>query len=135
MHSFEDVRSHLASKYELEDNDPYLISFEVPLADQRRQGLFLAELDTEQGRKYLRVSTPVAPIDARNATKCLRFNWEQRVGYLALSDIGGEAYLHLCENRPFHGLSGQELDAIVLELAHLADKLEQALQPGKKDVV
>jgi hypothetical protein len=131
MQSFEDVRSHLVAHHHVNDNDPYVISFEVELGEGRRQSVFLAELDTDGGRKYLRVSTPVAPIGKRDAAKCLRFNWEQRVGYLSLSDIDGEAYLHLCENRPFHGLTEEELDSVVAELAILADGLERAMSKGR----
>ncbi len=131
MNSFEDVRAHLAAQYELHDNDPYVITFDLDLDEGRVQGIYLAELETEEGRKYLRVSSPIAPIDATDAIKCLRFNWEQRVGYLALSDIDGQAYLHLCENRPFAGLSAIELDFIVREIGGLADSLEQAMQRGR----
>jgi hypothetical protein len=131
MQSFEDVRSHLVSRHALNDNDPYVISFEVALDGGRRQSVFLAELDTDGGRKYLRVNTPVAPIGKRDAAKCLRFNWEQRVGYLALSDIDGQPCLHLCENRPFQGLTGAELDALIAELAGLADSLERAMSKGR----
>jgi hypothetical protein len=131
MHSFEDVRSFLATRHALRDNDPYVISFEMSLDDGRRQGVFLAELDTDAGRKYLRVSTPVAPIGSRDAGKCLRFNWEQRVGYLALSDIDGVPYLHLCENRPFTGLNEDELESMIVELATLADGLERAMSRGR----
>jgi hypothetical protein len=131
MHSFEDVRSHLAAHHDLRDNEPYLLSFDLQLGDHRQQGIYLAELETEKGRKYLRVSSPVAPIGARDALRCLRFNWEQRVGYLALSDLDGVPYLHICENRPFHGLTATELDFIVRELGTLADQLERAMSKGK----
>lgn len=131
MHSFEDVRSFLATRHALKDNDPYVISFEMALEEGRRQSVFLAELDTDAGRKYLRVSTPVAPIGKRDAAKCLRFNWEQRVGYLALSDLEGEPYLHLCENRPFEGLGESELESMITELATLADSLESAMSRGR----
>jgi hypothetical protein len=131
MHSFEDVRSYLATRHTLNHNDPYVISFEMGLEEGRLQSVFLAELDTDAGRKYLRVSTPVAPIDSRDAAKCLRFNWEQRVGHLALGDLDGQAYLHLCENRPFEGLSEAELESIIGELAILADSLESAMSRGR----
>jgi hypothetical protein len=131
MNSFEDVRSFLATHHALKDNDPYVISFEMALGNGRRQSVFLAELDTDAGRKYLRVSTPVAPIGTHDAAKCLRFNWEQRVGYLALSDIDGAAYLHLCENRPFEGLGESELESMITELATLADGLESAMSRGR----
>jgi hypothetical protein len=131
MHSFEDVRAHIAAHYETRDNEPYLISLELALGEGRYQGMYLAELDSEQGRKYLRVSTPVAPLGHHDALRCLRFNWEQRVGYLAVSDLDGVAYLHLCENRPYHQLTAKELDAVLVELGTLADRLEQLMGKGK----
>jgi hypothetical protein len=134
MHSFEDVRAHVAAHYALRDNEPYFISFDLVLGEGRLQGIYLAELDSEQGRKYLRVSTPVAPIGKLDPAKCLRFNWEQRVGYLALSDLDGEAYLHLCENRPYAQLTAKELDRILVELGSLADRLEHLMGKGKDEV-
>src|SRR5215813_873821 len=106
MQSFEQVRSHVSGKYTLRTNDPYLISFDVAL-DQglRHQGIYLAELDGDDGRKYLRISTPIGPLTGTDAQRCLRFNWEQRVGYLAVSDLDGSPYLHLCENRPYELLT------------------------------
>lgn len=131
MDSFEDARTHLATRYALRDSDPYLISFDLPAPDGRRQSVFLAELDSEKGRKYLRVSSPIAPLGDLDPAKCLRFNWEQRVGYLSLSDLDGVPYLHLCENRPFRGLSAKELDSVVAEIGALADRLEHLMSRGK----
>ena len=131
MHSFEDVRAHISAHYETRDSEPYLISLELALGEGRFQGLYLAELDSEQGRKYLRVSTPIAPLGQRDALRCLRFNWEQRVGYLAVSDLDGVPYLHLCENRPYQQLTAKELDAVLVELGTLADRLEQLMGKGK----
>ncbi len=131
MDSFEDVRSHLTTARKLSANDPYLISIDISLPASRRQGVYLAELESEDGRRYLRVSSPIAPMARVNAERCLRFNWEQRVGYLAVSDIGSRAYLHLCENRPYEGLEANELDRIIDAIAPLADQLEKAFNEGK----
>lgn len=128
MNSFEDIRAHCASRWSLRDNEPYLLSFDLPVrGGQRVQSLFLAELEDEDGNRYLRVSTPVAPVEDEIAVRALRFNWEQRVGYLAVSDLGGVAYLHLCENRPYEWLDSSELDHVVAEVGPLADRLELAL--------
>ena len=134
MDSFEDVRAHLSSKHQLRDSEPYLISYDLSLSDGRRQSLFLAELEGHNQRRYLRVSSPIAPLGKLDPGKCLRFNWEQRVGYLALSDLEGEPYLQLCENRPFRGLSARELDVMLVELGTLADRLEHLMRDGS-DVV
>ena len=62
--------------------------------------------------------------------RCLRFNWEQRIGYLAVSDLEGSPYLQLCENRPYGLLPEAELDRVIDELGELGDHLEQAISAG-----
>lgn len=131
MLSFEDIRTHLSAHHTLRDNEPYLISLDLEVADGRRQGMYLGELNDESGRKFLRVNTPVAPIGKLDPAKCLRFNWAQRVGYLALSDLDGEPYIQLCENRPLRQLGVKELDRVLSELGALADQLERAMNKGK----
>jgi len=127
MLNFESVRSHIGGQYTLRTNDPYLISFDLDLRRARHQGIYLVELEGENGRKYLRVSTPVGPVVGMDAERCLRFNWEQRAGFLAISDLEGSPYLHLCENRPYDILSLAELERLIRELGVLGDQLEQAL--------
>lgn len=127
MHSFEQVRSHAGSRHSLRTNDPYLISFDLTLANGRHQGLYLAELEDEDGMRFLRVSTPIGPATGIDPKRCLRFNWEQRTGYLAISDLDGSPYLHLIENRPYAGLDADELDRLIRELGQLGDRLEQAI--------
>jgi len=131
MLNFEDVRAHIRSAGALKNDDPYLISLELELADGRRQGIYLAELESESGRRYLRISSPLAPLSKSDAERALRFNWAQRVGYFALSDLDGEPYLHLCENRPYEGLSEKELDGIIAEIGVLSDRLEQVFSNGQ----
>ena len=60
----------------------------------------------------------------------MRFNWEQRTGYLAVSDLDGSPFLHLCENRPYSLLSEEELDRVIGELGSLGDRMEQAISSG-----
>ncbi len=130
MQSFEQVRSHLGALHTLKTNDPYLISFDLSLRDGRHQGIYLAELEDEGGRKVLRISTPVGPFTGVDATRCLRFNWQQRSGYFAVSDLEGSPYLQLCDNRPYAALSTGELDALIAELGALGDRIEQAISEG-----
>jgi hypothetical protein len=131
VQSFEEVRSHINARHQLRINDPYLISFDM-LTDggNRHQGLYLAELEGEEGRKYLRISTPIGPLTGTDAKRCLRFNWEQRVGYLAVSDLDGSPYLHLCENRPYELITPEELERLIEEIGPLGDKLEKAISAG-----
>ena len=130
MQSFEQIRSHASNSHSLRTNDPYLISFDLDLDHGRHQGIYLAEMEDEEGGKLLRISTPIGPATGIDATRCLRFNWEQRIGYLAVSDLDGSPYLHLCENRPYELLHGDELDRVVAELGQLGDRLEQAISTG-----
>lgn len=130
MQSFEQIRSHVGSRHTLRTNDPYLISLDLEFGNGRRQGIFLAELEGEEGEKYLRVSTPIGPYTGVDGTRCMRFNWEQRTGYLAVSDLDGSPYLHLCENRPYGLLSPAEMDRVILELGGLGARMEQAVAAG-----
>ena len=130
MRHFEAVRSHVGSLHELRHNDPYLISFDLPLPRGRHQGIYLAELEDESGRRFLRISTPIGPLAGTDARRCLRFNWEQRVGFLAVADLDGSPYLHLCENRPYELLSAEELVRVIQELGVLGDQLEQTVVDG-----
>ncbi|HEY0180766.1 MAG TPA: hypothetical protein VGC30_14215 [Dokdonella sp.] len=130
MQSFEQIRSHVGSRHALRTNDPYLISFDLTLDSGRHQGVYLAEMDDEDGGKFLRVSTPIGPYTGMDGLRCLRFNWEQRTGYLAVSDLDGSPYLQLCENRPYGLLTTEELDRLITELGALGDRMEQAISSG-----
>lgn len=127
MRHFEAVRSHIGSQHALRHNDPYLISFDLELATDRHQGIYLAELEDEAERRYLRISTPIGPLAGTDPSRCLRFNWQQRTGFLAVADLDGAPYLHLCENRPYEFLDGGELQRLIGELGTLGDQLEQII--------
>ncbi len=131
MQSFEDVRSHVASRWSLRANEPYLISLDLKTTEGRKQGVYLAEINTDDGAPMLRISTPVAPMGSLDGQRCLRFNWEQRIGFLALSDLDGEPFLQLCENRRYVGLDEQEVDRVIHEMGVLADSLENSLLAGQ----
>lgn len=130
MQSFEEVRATVQARHALRINDPYLISFDLGIDGGRHQGMYLAELEGEDGGKYLRLSTPLGPLTGMDAKRCLRFNWEQRVGFLAISDLDGAPYLHLCENRPYELLTEAEIKRLIDELGPLGDRLEKAISAG-----
>lgn len=131
MDTFAEVRNHVMQSNELGIDEPFIISFDYPVGDQgRKQGVFLAELKTNDGRRVLRVETPVVPLSDVGAEKCLRINLTLRVGYLAVGDLDGVPYIKLCENLPYAFLEGQELDYTVSHIAKLADQIEQMLEPG-----
>ena len=129
MDNFEQIRSHLVSSgYKLTLQDPFLACVELSLSQGRRhQAIFLSELQDDDGRNYLRVSTALAPITGIDARRALAFNWENRVGYLAIGELDGVPYLQLCENRPYEGLTPAEVDRMVLEIGGLGDSMERAL--------
>ena len=134
MQSFEQIRSHTGSRHALRTNDPYLISFDLTLDNGRHQGMYLTEMDDEDGGKVLRISTPIGPFAGIDGARCLRFNWEQRTGYLAEADLDGSPYLHLCENRPYDYLDERELARLIEELGATGDQLEQVVN-GEADAL
>jgi hypothetical protein len=111
--------------------EPYVMCVELSLDGGRRhQAIFLSELHDDDERNYLRVSTAVAPTTGIDCRRALGFNWESRVGYLAIGDLDGVPYLQLCENRPYEGLTSSEVDRLVLEIGGLGDRMERALSAG-----
>ena len=129
MDNFEQIRSHLlASGYKLTLQEPYVLCVELSLAQgKRHQAIFLSEMQDDDGRDYLRVSTAIAPTTGLDARRALAFNWASRVGFLAIGELDGVPYLQLCENRPYESLSPAEVDRLVLEIGGLGDSMERAL--------
>ena len=131
METFSEIRNHMLGLYELQIDEPFIVSFEFPIDESnRRQSMFLAELKTNDGRRVLRVETPVAPLADLDAEKCLRINLMQRVGYLAVGDLDGVPYIKMCENLPYAFVGEQELDYVIRNVAQSADNMEKFLEPG-----
>ena len=129
MHNFEQVRGHLAaSGYRISMQEPYVVCVELSLdGGKRHQAIFLSELQDDDERAYLRASTVIAPTTGIDGRRALAFNWESRVGYLAIGELDGVPYLQLCENRPYDGLTPAEVERLVLEIGGLGDRMERAL--------
>jgi hypothetical protein len=128
MQNFEQIRSHIASDFNLTMQESYVICVELSLDNgHRHQSIYLSELQDDDDRDYLRVSTVIAQISGIDALKALRFNWDNRVGYLAIRDLDGVPYLQLCENRPYDSLNPAELSRLVLEIGGMGDRMERAL--------
>ncbi|WP_119718665.1 hypothetical protein [Cognatilysobacter tabacisoli] len=132
MRNFESIRRHLhTTGYNMTVHDEDVVCIELSLEQgTRHQAIFLSELDDDDGRPYLRVSTAVAPTTGLDARRALVFNWQSRVGYLAIGDLDGVPYLQLCENRPYDGLDASEVDRLVLEIGGLGDRMERMLSAG-----
>ncbi|HZH44408.1 MAG TPA: hypothetical protein VEY50_10045 [Lysobacter sp.] len=134
MRSFDQIRRHLhTSGFRVSLDEETMVCVELSLDHgQRHQAIFLAEIEDEDGRRFLRVSTAIGPATAIDAERALAFNWQSRVGYLAIGDLDGTAHLQLCENRPYDGLTIPEIERLVLELGGLGDRMERALSGGDR---
>ncbi|MFT4178956.1 MAG: hypothetical protein QM612_05750 [Thermomonas sp.] len=132
MDNFEQIRSHLvASGYRMTLQQPFVACVELSLAQgKRHQAIFLSELQDDDDRDYLRVSTAIAPITGIDARRALAFNWHSRVGYLAIGELDGVPYLQLCENRPYDCLDAAEIDRLVLEIGGMGDEMEHRISAG-----
>ncbi len=132
MDNFEQIRSHLlASGYKLTLQEPYVVCVELSLAQgKRHQAIFLSEMQDDDDREYLRVSTAIAPTTGLDARRALAFNWESRVGFLAIGELDGVPYLQLCENRPYDCLDAAEVDRLVLEIGGTGDEMERRMSAG-----
>jgi len=132
MHNFEQIRSHLAaSSFHVTMQEAYVVCVELSLENGRRhQAIFLSEMEDDDQRCYLRVSTAIAPTTGIDCRRALAFNWESRVGYLAIGDLDGVPYLQLCENRPYSGLTAAEVDRLILEIGGMGDRMERAFSAG-----
>ena len=132
MHDFDEIRSHLlASGYKLTLEEPFVLCVELSLAQgKRHQAIFLSEMQDDDNRNYLRVSTAIAPTTGLDARRALAFNWGSRVGYLAIGELDGVPYLQLCENRPYACLDAAEIDRLVLELGGTGDEMERRMSAG-----
>lgn len=132
MQNFEQIRSHLlAAGYKLTLQEPFVISVELSLArGKRHQAIFLSELQDDDDRNYLRVSTVIAPTTGLDARRALAFNWGSRVGYLAIGELDGVPYLQLCENRPYDCVDAAEVDRLILEIGGTGDEMERRMSAG-----
>ena len=132
MQNFEQIRGHLAaSDFRITMQEPYVLCVELSLdGGKRHQAIFLSEIEDDDRRTYLRVSSVIAPITGIDCRRALAFNWESRVGYLAIGDLDGVPWIQLCENRPYDGLTPSEVDRLVLEIGGMADRMELALSAG-----
>lgn len=131
MQNFEQIRSHLQGKYKVTVSDPYLMCVQLSLDKGRRhQSIFLSEMVGEDGREILRVSTVIAPMTGIDPRRMLQYNWQSRVGYLAIGDLDSVPYLQMCENRPYDTLTAAEIDRLVLEIGGMGDRMESMLSAG-----
>ena len=129
METFAEVRKHVMDNHALFIDEPFQLGFEYPIeGSDRKQNVFLAELKSSDNRRYMRVETLICPLDDFDAEKCLRINLILRVGYLAVGDLEGTAYVKMCENLAYSSLDSDELEYVISHIASMADRMEQALE-------
>lgn len=129
METFAEVRKHILENHTLFIDEPFQLGFDVEMdGSDRKQAVFVAELKTADNRRYLRVESLICPLEDFDAEKCLRINLILRVGYLAVGDLEGTAYIKMCENLPYKSLDAEELEYVISHLAPMADRMEQALE-------
>jgi len=131
METFAAIQDYARHHFDVVHEEPFMVGLEVPVGDSgRRQSVFLAELQSPDGKRFLRVETTVAPLARHDSEKCLRVNLMLRTGYLAVGDMEGVAFLKLCENMMYNSLTVEALDYMVHHLAELGDKIEVTLNKG-----
>jgi hypothetical protein len=129
--TFAAIEEHVKARFDVVHEEPFMLGLEVPVGDSgRRQSVFLAELKSPDGKRFLRVESTVAPLSDHDPEKCLRVNLMLRTGYLAVGDMEGMAFLKLCENLIYNNLTVDTLNYMVLHIAELGDKIEMTLNKG-----
>ena len=132
MKTFAELRQHVMEHHSFVIDEPFLLGIECPMEkSERKQSMFLAEIKASDGRRFLRIETPIVPLADFDAEKCLRINLMQRIGYLAVGDLEGTPYIKLCENMPYSTLDATELEYVINTMAPFADRIEKALEPGE----
>jgi len=131
METFAAIEEFVRDHWDVVHEEPFMLGLEVPVGDSgRRQSVFLAELKNQDGRRFLRIETPVAPLAKHSAEKCLRVNLMLRTGYLAVGDLEGVPFIKLCENMLYSSSLSEQLDYTIEQIADLGDKIEVTLNKG-----
>ena len=131
MDTFAAIEEHVKHRFDVVHDEPFMLGLEIPVGDSgRRQSVFLAELKSPEGKRFLRVETTIAPLGSHDPVKCLRVNLMLRTGYLAVGDLEGVAFLKLCENMLYSNLTVDTLDYMICHIAELGDKMEMTLNKG-----
>jgi hypothetical protein len=131
METFAAIEEFVRDHWDVVLDEPFMLGLEVPVGDSgRRQSVFLAELKNQDGRRFLRIETPVAPLAEHSPEKCLRVNLMLRTGYLAVGDLEGVPFIKLCENMLYSPMLSEQLDYFIEHVADLGDKMEVTLNKG-----
>ncbi len=130
METFAEVREFIQADHDLFHDEPFIIGFECELKAGRKQSMFVAELNSEDGHRYLRIETTVVPMARLSADKCMRINQMQRVGYLAAGDLDGTPYVKMCENMAYRTVDWEELQYVIATIAGSADRFEDIIGDG-----
>lgn len=131
LNTFTSIRDYIVAEHKLVIDEDFVIAIDYDIEDQqRKQSIFLAEIEGREGDLFLRVETTIAPLDSFDAEKCLRLNLMLRNGYLAVGDLDGVPYIKMCENILYDFLNEKLLRRQIDRIARLADEIEKTLAEG-----
>ncbi|MDA3935107.1 MAG: hypothetical protein PF630_12400 [Gammaproteobacteria bacterium] len=131
LNTFTAIRDYIVAEHKLVIDEDFVIAIDYDIEDQqRKQSIFLAEIEGREGDLFLRVETTIAPLDSFDAEKCLRLNLMLRNGYLAVGDLDGVPYIKMCENILYDFLNEKLLRRQIDRIARLADEIEKTLAEG-----
>ncbi len=131
LNTFTAIRDYIVAEHDLVIDEDFVIAIDYDIEDQqRKQSIFLAEIEGREGDLFLRVETTIAPLDSFDAEKCLRLNLMLRNGYLAVGDLDGVPYIKMCENILYDFLNEKLLRRQIDRIARLADEIEKTLAEG-----
>ncbi|MEN1727248.1 MAG: hypothetical protein AAGJ52_02300 [Pseudomonadota bacterium] len=131
METFAAIGDFVREHYDVVHDEPFMLGLEVPVGDEgRRQSVFVAELKNQDGKRFLRIESTLAPLAEHSAEKCLRVNLMLRTGYLAIGDLEGVSFIKLCENLLYSPVVAEQLDYAIEQIAELGDKIEVTLNKG-----
>lgn len=132
MRDFQAIHDFLEGEgYDVRMGDEAMLCVELSLEQgTRHQSIFMSETVDEDGRRFLRVTTAVAPMTGIDARRALVFNWDSPVGFLAIGDLDGVPHLQLVENRPLDSVGLPEIQQLLLEIGGVGDRMERTLSAG-----
>lgn len=131
LDTFSSIKSCVLADHTLVIDQPFLIGIEFDITeDNRKQSIYLTEIEARNGDRFLRIETTIAPLEDFDAEKCLRLNLVLRVGYLAVGDLDGTPYIKMCENIGYDSLAKENLFSSIERVAKQADEIEAALSDG-----
>ncbi len=120
MATWSEIQTHLRSTYRLSADEPHAAAMAWAYGDGRTQRI-VARRFVHDDVEMVELKSPFARVGGPDALELLRENCRLPVGAVALS---GEVFL-LVHNAALAGLDTAGFDALLAQIAALADRLER----------